>query len=146
MVANVQAFGPVPSGDDDETVTVTLNLAECLGAGYSMRALAVTGSMPEATRIIYDRVGGQLVSAAKAEMAARIAKARESGAKAARVLPVIGDLVTEGMGLYRVLKQLEGRQLLVESHVGIRVTIDWDDSGYRDPANAWRVSPKVGAK
>lgn len=54
-------------------------------------------------------------------------------------LPRVGEYITEGMGRYRVLALLGGSLLEVESHIGSRLTIDWLNSGYRDPRNAWRV-------
>jgi hypothetical protein len=39
VAANVQAFGPAPASDDgDESISVTLNLADALGCGYSLRS------------------------------------------------------------------------------------------------------------
>lgn len=55
-------------------------------------------------------------------------------------LPVVGQYITEGMGRYRVLALLGGSMLEVESHIGSRLTVDWLDSGYRDPHNAWRLA------
>jgi hypothetical protein len=84
VVAAVQAFGSPASDDGDESISVTLNLADALGCGYSLVALTHNAlvKMPESTKVIYRRVGLQLVAAAKLEMAQRIAIARESGAKA----------------------------------------------------------------
>ncbi len=59
---------------------------------------------------------------------------------ARNALPAVGQHITEGMGRYRVLALLGGSLLEVESHVGTRLTIDWLNSGYRDPHNAWRVA------
>ena len=54
-------------------------------------------------------------------------------------LPNIGDLITEGMGMYRVLARLKGTQLSVMSVTGIKIVVDYADSGYRNPSNAWRI-------
>lgn len=54
-------------------------------------------------------------------------------------LPEVGQHITEGMGRYRVLAPAGGSLLEVESHFGSRLTIDWLNSGYRDPRHAWRV-------
>jgi len=58
-------------------------------------------------------------------------------------LPAVGQTITENMGIYEVLK-IAGRKLLVRSGAsGVQTWINWDDSGYRDPRNAWRaLSPK----
>jgi hypothetical protein len=87
MVAAVQAFGQVaPESRRRRSISVTLNLADALGCGYSLVALTHNAlvKMPDSTKVIYRRVGLQLVAAAKLEMAQRIAKARESASKAAR--------------------------------------------------------------
>lgn len=54
-------------------------------------------------------------------------------------LPRVNDVITEGMGLYRVLARAGGSRLEVLSHAGIRLTVDWTNSGYRDPRHAWRI-------
>jgi hypothetical protein len=55
-------------------------------------------------------------------------------------LPKVGDLVTEGMGICVVRALLGGTRLSVESHAsGVQIYIDWEDSGYRSPSNAWRA-------
>lgn len=54
-------------------------------------------------------------------------------------LPNVGDLITEGMGMYRVLAHLGGARLSVMSATGIMVVVDYANSGYRHPDNAWRV-------
>ncbi len=56
----------------------------------------------------------------------------------ADILPAVGGFITEGMGTYRVLAHLGGTRLRVMSRVGICLEIDYADSGYRDPRNAWR--------
>jgi hypothetical protein len=81
VVANLHAFGPV-AVEPDETFPVPMTIADALGVGMSMRALALTGRMPPSTAVIYHRVGEQLVAAAKAEMKRRVDAALESGAKA----------------------------------------------------------------
>ena len=68
--------------DAADVVTVTLDLADCLGVGYSLKALALSGGMPEETRAKYNSVGDQLVSAARAEMKRRIDLAASSKAGA----------------------------------------------------------------
>lgn len=52
------------------TVTVTLSAEDALGVGHSLRALAATGRPNAATAVTFDRVGSQIVSAAKAQLAA----------------------------------------------------------------------------
>jgi hypothetical protein len=47
--------------------TVVLDVADAVAVGYSLQAVARGDKMPAATRVIYDRVGSQLVSAARAE-------------------------------------------------------------------------------
>lgn len=84
MVASLHALGQVATASDaDDSVTVTLNLADAFGVGHSLVALTHNPlvKMPDATKEIYRRVGRQIVSASKAEMAQRIAKAAESAAK-----------------------------------------------------------------
>lgn len=78
-VLSFQTLGPV---DADETFDLPITIADALGIGMSMRALAMTGKMPVSTALIYHRVGEQLVAAAKAEMKKRVDAALESGAKA----------------------------------------------------------------
>lgn len=75
----VQALGA--HADSGESCTITLDVAKALGIGHSMRALAHSAKMPEDTKALYLEVGTQLVSAARAEMAQRIAKAAESARK-----------------------------------------------------------------
>lgn len=81
---NGRAFAaPVVAPDADETFAVPMTIADALGVGLSMKALALSGKVPEVTASIYERVGASLVTAARAEMQQRIAKAKESagGAK-----------------------------------------------------------------
>lgn len=54
-------------------------------------------------------------------------------------LPNISQLITEGMGFYRVLSHAGGTLLNVRSHTGFQLTIDYANSGYRSQSNAWRV-------
>lgn len=84
MVAARSPVAVQALGGDDDTVDVTLSLADALGVGHSLIALTHNAlvKMPEDTKAIYRRVGKQLVAAAKVEMAQRISIARESGAKA----------------------------------------------------------------
>ncbi len=57
-------------------------------------------------------------------------------------LPAVGKLITDGMGLYRVVSHVDETRLRVVSHTGVEIVIDYANSGYRDPINAWReVSP-----
>ncbi|HKP08312.1 MAG TPA: hypothetical protein VJU58_13750 [Microbacterium sp.] len=57
------------------------------------------------------------------------------------MFPEIGDVITEGMGRYRVIEHADGPRYRVRSLAsGITLCIDWNDSGYRDPRNAWRLA------
>lgn len=78
-VPNIQPIGPV---DDEETFNVEMTIAEALGAGWSMQALAIQGRMPPSTAAIYRRIGERMVKLAKAEMQKRVEAAQASGSKA----------------------------------------------------------------
>jgi hypothetical protein len=52
---------PVPA---TTKVTVELDLADMLGIGHSLRALARKATTPEGTRAIYWRVGTEMITAA----------------------------------------------------------------------------------
>jgi hypothetical protein len=67
-----------PHEDTGEHFTIALDLAKGLAVGHSMRSLAHTAKMPADTAAIYLEIGGQIVAAAKAEMAKRIAMAAAS--------------------------------------------------------------------
>jgi hypothetical protein len=54
-------------------------------------------------------------------------------------LPSEGQFITEGMGRYRVISRMGGALLHVESATGVTLTINWNNSGYRDARNQWRV-------
>lgn len=59
-------------------------------------------------------------------------------------MPKIGDRVTEGMGIYVVRALLGGTRLSVSSQAsGVWIAINWADSGYRSPNNAWRLYSRV---
>jgi hypothetical protein len=50
------------------TVTVTLDLADALGVGHSLRSLAAHDLPNASTAAVFARVGEQIVSAAQAEL------------------------------------------------------------------------------
>ena len=77
------------------------------------------------------------------EPAAALAPRRADRRRVVSDLPSVGQDITEGMGLYRVIALAGGSLIEVESHTGIRLTIDWTNSGYRDPRNAWRLARVV---
>lgn len=52
-----------------QVVFVPLDVADAIGVGHSLRALVQNGKLPAETADTYIRVGEQLVSAARAEMA-----------------------------------------------------------------------------
>jgi hypothetical protein len=79
IVPSLRALG---REDDSDVVTVTLTLVDALGVGWSMVSIANSDrKLPDETKATYLRVGRQLVSAAKAEMAKRIDEAAESARK-----------------------------------------------------------------
>lgn len=53
----------------------------------------------------------------------------------------VGDIITEGMGLYRLTAHVEGTRFAATSLVsGVSLTIDVTNSGYRDTRHAWRLA------
>jgi hypothetical protein len=59
--------------------TVTLDVADCLGVGHSLRALVAQGRLDAETRETYDRVGKQLVAAGRASVEAAVTEAWRPG-------------------------------------------------------------------
>lgn len=66
MSGVVQALAPVVLATPAEPVTVQLDIADALGVGLSLQCLARGAAMPRDTREKYERVGKQLVAAARA--------------------------------------------------------------------------------
>lgn len=61
-----------------ETCVVLVDVGDALAVGLSLKVVARGQSMPAETREVYNRVGEQLVSAARVEVAQAASKVRGS--------------------------------------------------------------------